>query len=65
MFIGMFAAELLVKNAVKPLSFKHFKISGYGFLRSILNTMIGFVTNTVITYIQLIGKKFTIISKDA
>ena len=47
MFIGMFAAELLVKNAVKPLSFKHFKISGYGFLRSILNTMIGFVTNTV------------------
>ena len=43
----MFAAELLVKNAVKPLSFKHFKISGYGFLRSILNTMIGFVTNTV------------------
>ena len=43
----MFAAELLVKNAVKPLSFKHFKICGYGFLRSILNTMIGFVTNTV------------------
>ena len=33
MLIGMFAAELLVKNAVIPLSLIHFQISGYGFLR--------------------------------
>ena len=30
--IGMFAAELRVKNAVMALFFKHLKISGYGFL---------------------------------
>ena len=32
MLIGIFAAELLVKNAVMPLSLIHFQISGYGFL---------------------------------
>ena len=34
----MFAAELLVKNAVIPLSFKHFKTRGYGFCLVAKNT---------------------------
>ena len=37
-------AELLVKNAVMALFFRHLKISGYGFLRIHQNTMIGLVT---------------------
>ena len=32
MLTGIFAAELLVKNAVIKLSFKHVNTSGYGFL---------------------------------
>ena len=31
MLTGMLAAELLVKNAVMPLSLRHLRISGYGF----------------------------------
>lgn len=43
-FIGMFAAELLVKKAVIPLSLKHFSIKGYGFFLIAQNTIIGFET---------------------
>ena len=38
---GIFAAELLVKNAVIPLSLIQRKISGYGFLLSNIPTIIG------------------------
>ncbi|MPN39074.1 hypothetical protein SDC9_186600 [bioreactor metagenome] len=44
MFTGMFAAELRVKNAVIPLSLMHLNTSGYGFLRILKYTIIGFTT---------------------
>ena len=40
-FTGMFAAELLVKNAVIPLSFKHLKTRGYGFILNVIATIAG------------------------
>lgn len=41
---GMFAAELLEKNAVMPLSLRHVNTNGYGFLRVATAEMIGSVT---------------------
>src|SRR5690625_579627 len=46
-FTGIFAAELLVKNAVTPLSFNTVKTSGYGFFRVAIKTIIGFITNAI------------------
>ena len=40
-FIGMFAAELLVKKAVIPLSLKHLKSRGYGFFFNNVKTING------------------------
>ena len=40
-FTGMFAAELRVKNAVIPLSFKHLKTRGYGFILNVIATIAG------------------------
>ena len=45
---GMFAAELLVKNAVIPLSLRHFRIKGYGFLFMNIEIISGFVTSATI-----------------
>lgn len=44
MLTGIFAAELLVKKAVIPLSFKHLSTSGYGFLRIHRKVMSGLTT---------------------
>ena len=44
----MFAAELLVKNAVIPLSFKHVKTKGYGFLLKRIATIIGFAIKATV-----------------
>ena len=41
---GILAAELRVKNAVIPLSLRHFKTRGYGFLRMTKPTMNGLMT---------------------
>ena len=43
-FTGIFAAELLVKKAVIPLSLRHLKTNGYGFFFSIKKTIKGFTT---------------------
>ena len=56
MLTGIFAAELLVKNAVIPLSFKLFKINGYGFLPSIKDMINGFVTSATIAIQQASNK---------
>ncbi|MPM85338.1 hypothetical protein SDC9_132416 [bioreactor metagenome] len=45
MFTGIFAAELRVKNAVIPLSLRHLKTNGYGFLRIAMKVNIGLTTN--------------------
>ena len=42
---GIFAAELLVKKAVIPLSFRHLRTRGYGFLRIPMNVISGLTTN--------------------
>ena len=39
-FTGILAAELLVKKAVMPLSFRHFSTSGYGFFRWIMTAIL-------------------------
>ena len=44
LLIGMFAAELLEKNAVIPLSLRHVKTNGYGFLRVRIADNTGSVT---------------------
>ena len=43
----MLAAELRVKNAVSPLSFKLAKTSGYGLRRATTNTINGLMTNAI------------------
>ena len=48
MFTGMLAAELLVKNAVIPLSFRQRRTSGYGFWRVQMKVMIGLITSATI-----------------
>ena len=45
MFTGMLAAELLVKKAVIPLSFRQRRTSGYGFWRVQMKVMIGLITS--------------------
>lgn len=47
MLIGMFAAELLVKKAVRPDSFRHLKTSGYGFTRRCRKMMNGEITSAI------------------
>ena len=46
-FTGILAAELLVKNAVSPLSFKHLNTSGYGFFLIPANVIKGFTTKAI------------------
>ena len=45
MFTGMLAAELLVKKAVIPLSFRQRRTSGYGFWRVQMKVTIGLITS--------------------
>ena len=56
MLIGMFAAELLVKNAVIPLSFRQMKRRGYGLRLRIIATIRGYKINVAASIHPTINK---------
>jgi hypothetical protein len=52
-FTGIFAADDLVKNAVIPELIIEVNIIGNGFLKVVANTIIGFITNAMISIVAI------------